>query len=204
MRYHQKKGLCYIWEESMKNLKKAMVLYRLGRQILRIWYLNIRKDTITLTRILGVNLGGCKVIGDPFAIFGSEPWLITLGNHVEISNNVSFITHEGAVWVLRGLKKELNDSDKFAPIKIGNNVFIGSGSLILPGVTIGENVIIGGHSVVTKDIPSNSVFAGVPARKISTIDIFEEKILKDLVDTKHLDQAGKKAYLLKNKPEWFM
>lgn len=42
----------------MKNLKKAMVLYRLGRQILRIWYLNIRKDTITLTRILGVNLGG--------------------------------------------------------------------------------------------------------------------------------------------------
>lgn len=65
-------------------------------------------------------------------------------------------------------------------------------------------MIIGGHSVVTKDIPSNSVFAGVPARKISTIDIFEEKILKDLVDTKHLDQAGKKAYLLKNKPEWFM
>lgn len=55
------------------------------------------------------------------------------------------------------------------PIKIGNNVWIGTKATILAGVTIGDNCVIGANAVVTKDIPSNSVVAGVPARFIKSI-----------------------------------
>ena len=53
-----------------------------------------------------------------------------------------------------------------APVIIGNNVWIGGGAILLPGVTIGDNVVIGAGSVVTKDIPSNSVALGNPCRVV--------------------------------------
>lgn len=56
------------------------------------------------------------------------------------------------------------------PIKIGNNVWIGTKATILSGVTIGDNCIIGANAVVTKDIPSNSVAVGIPAKVVKTID----------------------------------
>ena len=62
-------------------------------------------------------------------------------------------------------------------IEIGNNVFIGSGTHILRDTRIGSNVIIGTCSVVTHDIPDNSVVAGVPARVIGTFDDYVSKCL---------------------------
>ena len=56
------------------------------------------------------------------------------------------------------------------PVKIGNNVFIGMGSFIMPGVTIGNNVVIGANSVVNKDIPNDVMVAGSPARPIKRYD----------------------------------
>lgn len=56
------------------------------------------------------------------------------------------------------------------PVTIGNNVWIGGSSVILPGVTIGDNVVIGGGSVATKDIPDNVVAAGNPARILKKIN----------------------------------
>ena len=53
-----------------------------------------------------------------------------------------------------------------ADVKVGNNCFVGYGSILLPGVTIGDEVIVGAGSVVTKDVPSNSIVAGNPARVI--------------------------------------
>lgn len=58
-----------------------------------------------------------------------------------------------------------------APIRIGNNVWIGAKATVLKGVTIGDNVVIGANSVVTYDIPSNSVAVGAPARVIRTIRV---------------------------------
>ena len=55
------------------------------------------------------------------------------------------------------------------PITVGNNVWIGAGTTVLAGVTIGDNVTIGAGSVVVKDIPSNSVAVGNPARVVRTI-----------------------------------
>ena len=60
--------------------------------------------------------------------------------------------------------------DLMAPIAVGNNVFLGIGVIVLPGVTIGDNVIVGAGAVVVKDIPSGCVVAGVPARPIKSIE----------------------------------
>lgn len=62
-----------------------------------------------------------------------------------------------------------------APIVVGRNVWIGSNSTILQGVTIGDNSIIAAGSVVTKDVPANAIVAGVPARFIRSISPEEEK-----------------------------
>lgn len=63
-------------------------------------------------------------------------------------------------------------------INIGDNVFVGTGAIILPGVTIGSNVIIGAGSIVTKDIPANSVFAGNPAKEIMSLEDYKDKYLE--------------------------
>ncbi len=129
-------------------------------------------------------------------IFGSEPFLITIGDHVRIGAGVKFITHDGGVWVLRN-DYQLKNVDVFGPIKIGNNVHIGDNTIIMPGVTIGDNVIIGCGAVVTKDIPSNSVAAGVPAKVIETIDEYKIKIAQKCDFIHNLSTKEKKRYLLK-------
>ena len=163
------------------------------RKIFRFYFLRIRRDTTAFARLLGVRVGtGGQILGDPVAIFGTEPWLITLGNHVDVTSGVSFLNHEGGIWVARGMKPELNTYDKFSPIRVGNNVMIGTGSLIMPGVTIGDNVIIAGHSVITKDIPSNSIVGGCPAKRISDLGRFLERLEDGLVPTKKMTQHQKR------------
>ena len=61
------------------------------------------------------------------------------------------------------------------PVTIGNNVWIGAGSVILPGVTIGENTVIGAGSVVTKDIPANVVAVGNPCRVMREIGVHDRE-----------------------------
>lgn len=107
--------------------------------------------------------------------FGGEPYLITIGDHVRITQGVKFITHDGGVWVLRKITG-LSDIDVFGPIKIGNNVHIGWNAIIMPNVTIGDNCIIGAGAIVTKSIPSNSVAVGVPAKVIESIDEYKFKL----------------------------
>lgn len=110
--------------------------------------------------------------------WGSEPYLIEIGNSVTITQNVVFHTHDGGVGILRSKYPGIN---VFGKIKVGNNVFIGSNSIILPGVIIGDNVVIGTGSVVTKNIPDNVVAAGVPARIIKSIEKYEEDSLKKAI-----------------------
>ena len=128
--------------------------------------------------------------------FGSEPYLITIGNHVRICAGVRFITHDGGVWILRE-QETFKDVDVFGPIKIGNNVHIGNDVIIMPNVTIGDNVVIGCGAVVTKDIPSNSIAVGVPAKVIETLKVYKEKVLKKCDKTHGLGTEEKRSYLLK-------
>ncbi len=118
--------------------------------------------------------------------FGTEPELIEFGSNVVVATSVRFITHDMSGNMLSTmLFGDPNRISFRAPIKIGSNVFIGAGVTILPGVTIGNNVIVGAASVVTKDIPSNSVVAGVPAKQISTFAQFVEKNTTKTEKTKY-------------------
>lgn len=114
------------------------------------------------------------VVGDDFSmqpdcfIDFSHCWLITIGNRVRLAPRVQIIAHDGS---LRGALGKV----KIGMIDIGNNVFIGNGAIILPGVVIGDNCIVGAGSVVTKTVPSNSVVAGNPAKFVCTTDELIEK-----------------------------
>ncbi len=116
----------------------------------------------------GLTLGrDVRIIGKPD--FGNEPYLITIGDHVTISTHVEFVTHDGATWVFRD-RPEYQGLQRFGPIEIGNNCFIGTRTIILPGVSIGDNCVVGAGSVVTRPVPDNTVVAGAPARAICTYD----------------------------------
>lgn len=153
--------------------------------------INPEKYWIERGLIVGENLqlhAGCD--------FGSEPYLVQLGNHVRVNSGVNFITHDGGVWVLRCLKEKYQDIDIIKPIVVGNNVHIGNNSIIMPGVVIGDNVIVGCGSIVTHSIPSNSVVVGVPARVIENLDTYIDKHKKDFEHTKQYSAEQKKEYYL--------
>ena len=139
---------------------------------------------------------------DKEADFGSEPYLITIGNHVRINTGVYVVTHDGGMWVLRseksGFGEHFCDADKFGKVIIGDNVHIGTNAIIMPGVTIGNNVIVGCGAIVTKDVESNTVVAGVPARFIETLQEYAKKQEEVFVNTKHMSFKAKKDFL-KNK-----
>ena len=143
----------------------------------------------------GINMGDrCKFFGR--ADFGSEPYLIRLGNDVMLSDGVQFSNHDGGVQVL-DVNGMLPKADIFGPIVIGNNVFIGRNSMIMKDVHIGSNVVIGAGSIVTRDCESNSVYAGIPARKIRTLDEYCEKVKNRAVPTLDYTKEEKKKYLIK-------
>ncbi len=87
---------------------------------------------------------------------------ITIGEDVQIGPNVQLLTPTHPVEP--GLRREKYEAAK--PIVIGNNVWLGGGAIVLPGVTIGDNSVIGAGAVVTKDIPANVVAVGNPARLV--------------------------------------
>ncbi len=154
------------------------------------------EERVAILRKQGVKIGNnAQIYGN--VSFGSEPYLIEIGNDVRISPNVQFFTHDGGLWVLRNMGK-IKNADKFGKIKIGNNVHIGANAIIMPEVTIGDNVVVGVGSIVTKDIPSNSIAVGVPAKVIETIDEYYKKNKSKIMNTKNLDSSQKKDFLLKN------
>jgi len=129
--------------------------------------------------------------------FGSEPYLIKVGDNFKTAGNVQFITHDGAVYVLRNLHHKYKDIDCFAPIIAGNNIFVGYGSTILPGTVIEDNVIIGAGSLVRGTLKSNSVYSGVPVKYICSVDEYLDKNEDKFINTKQLPSKEKRAVLEK-------
>ena len=93
---------------------------------------------------------------------------ITIGDQSLIGHNVVIAT------LNHNIHPEKRANLIPAPVKIGSRVWIGSNSTILPGITIGDNAIIGAGSIVTKDVPKNTIVAGNPARVIRMIDVNEK------------------------------
>ena len=119
----------------------------------------------------------CRLEGMPF--FGSEPYLISIGKHVTISGRVAFLTHDGGTWVFRG-QPRYQKVRKFGRITIHDNCFIGYRAILMPGVSVGPNSVVAAGALVTKDVPPNSVAAGVPARVLGTVEQYAEKSLANL------------------------
>jgi acetyltransferase-like isoleucine patch superfamily enzyme len=162
----------------------------------------VRRRPVEFARAIGVRLGdNCRLLGLTRKTFGSEPYLVQLGDHVSLTGNVRFVTHDGGVWVFRDREPNI---EVVEPIIVGNNVFIGLGSIILPGVHIGNNCVIGAGSVVNRDIPSNSVAAGCPAKILGSIDEYREKIRARALYYGDLPEPDKRALLEKELADRFL
>lgn len=158
------------------------------------WRLMSPKGKLKKLRAQGLVIGeGCEILNG--FNFGSEPYLVEIGDRVRITAGVRITTHDGGVWVLRNLYPEFEKADRFGRVRIGDNCHIGMGALIMPGVTIGENCIIGAGAVVTRDVPPNSVAVGVPARVIETIEEYALKNKDDFLPTKHLGWEEKRGHV---------
>lgn len=121
----------------------------------------------------GARVGeNCRIL---IKVLADEPYLVKIGNHVTIAGGVALMTHDGGGWLF---SEEFPDLQVFGKIEIQNNCFIGARSMILPNVIIGSNSIVAAGAVVTKNVPANSIVAGVPAKVISSVIAYKEKCLK--------------------------
>lgn len=127
------------------------------------------------TRLTGVIL-------DP-----SHCWLIEIGNNVTMAPRVHILCHDAST-------KNFLAYTKVGRVIVGDNVFIGTESVVLPGVTIGNNVVVGANSTVTHDVPDNVVVAGTPARVICSLDEYIKKEKKKMQEGPCYDRT----YTLRN------
>ncbi|MEN4759396.1 DapH/DapD/GlmU-related protein [Chryseobacterium sp. C39-AII1] len=152
-----------------------ILLYRIILKIRSLYQDLVKQAAIKVAIHQGMKVGeNLYVQGIPN--FGSECFLIEMGDNVTIAEGVSFINHGGDGRVTKRIEK-YKDGRTFGRIKIGNNTFIGKGAVLLPGVSIGSNCIVGSMSVVSSSVPDNSVYAGAPARFICTIEQYGDKLL---------------------------
>lgn len=91
---------------------------------------------------------------------------IVIGDDVQLGPNVQLLTPTHPV----DPEQRRAKWEAGAPIRIGDNVWIGGGAIVLPGVTVGENTVIGAGAVVTRDLPANAVAVGNPARVVRRLD----------------------------------
>ena len=135
-------------------------------KIILDYYYKFKKGGVGYAKYKGVQVGkDCRILTSSF---GSEPWMITIGNKVTITSGVRLLTHDGASWLFHDEKGRRH---LYRPITIGNSVFIGSNAIIMPGVIIEDEVIIAAGSVVTKSVPRGKLVGGNPAKFIKNREI---------------------------------
>ena len=147
---------------------------------------------------LGVNIGKNCLIST--CKWSTEPYLITIGNNVQVTKDVYFHTHGGA----HVARKKYPSFDVFGKIVVEDWAYIGSGSHIMPGVTIGEGALIAACSVVTKSVAKGTVVGGNPARYICDVEEYVKKNMKFDVKAKELSEKEKKSFLLSLPQEKFI
>lgn len=160
-------------------------------------------------KAIGMKIGDDCIVYVPTKTLIDEqyPWMISIGNHVRITEGVKILTHDYSWSVLKNYRGGVFGASGI--VEIGDNVFIGMNAIIERNVKIGNNVVIGAGSIVTKDCEENSVYAGVPAKRIMNIDEFLMKRRdKQLDETKLLARRYYERYRKMPEPavfhEYFM
>lgn len=143
------------------KIKKALkrIVDQMKRHLIHDYDLKVAKKR-------GIKIGSNFHSNDSY-IDPGFPFLIEIGDNVTLSR-ASILAHDGST-------QYAVDKSRVGKVIIGNNVFVGYLSIVLPNVRIGNNVIIGAGSVVTHDIPSNSIAAGNPCRVIGSFEVFKNK-----------------------------
>jgi len=154
------------------------LLSRLLGKLRHLWIRKMSDDRrwIAYLRSLGMRIGEESRIID--RRIPSEPFLVSIGNHVTITDGVTFLTHDGAVWLDRKRDPSIN---RYGPIVIRDNCFIGYRAILLPGVTVGPNAVVAAGAVVTKDVPPGVIVGGNPARVITQVDTYLEKCRRESI-----------------------
>ena len=143
---------------------------------LKKYYYRLNSDKfISYLRSQGITIGKGCVFRSPMTthIDLMRPSLIQIGDNVDMNVGFTIMAHDFTSRVFLFKYGEFLNSS--GHIKIGNNIYFGMNVTVLKGVTIGDNCIIGAGSIVTKDIPSNSVASGVPAKIVSSLDEYFER-----------------------------
>lgn len=152
----------------------------------------------------GLKLGKNVSIRNGVSI-GSEPFLVEIGDESRIASGTTFVTHSGATMNLRKISG-FEEVRNFGRIKIGKNCAVGSNCVILQDVELGDNCILGANSVLSESMPSNTLFAGNPAKYVCETEDYGDFLLKTMVDYPiELEQDRKKLneWLKKNLAEKF-
>ncbi len=153
-------------------------------KLLKELFNRVTKSGVEYARYKGVKVGeGCRIYTTSF---GSEPWMITVGNKVTITSGVVLLTHDGSTWLMND---ENGRRYLYRRVEIGNNVFIGVNSIIMPGVKIDDNVIVAAGSVVTKSVPSGVIIGGNPAKIIGNYDQYKKEVMENYVSDKDMDKS---------------
>ena len=162
---------------------------RVIRRIMKTWYRLTGNDEAFLNLKIQQFMDAGGKCGKNFMFYGEypgEPYLVEIGDDVTIAMGTILLTHDNSV-----IKCNIDATDYFGRIVIGDHCFIGARSILLPGVRLGERTIVGAGSVVTKSFPQgNMVIAGNPARIICTVDEFAKKKARISVN---LDKDGLRA-----------
>lgn len=126
-------------------------------------------------RELGATIGDDVNIHAPrsASIDLSAPFLLRIGDHVNIAGPATILTHDYSWSVIKGKWGDLIGNEK--PVVIGSNVFIGWGATVLCGTTVEDNVVIGAHSVVSGHVQGDSVYGGAPAKRICSLEEYRKK-----------------------------
>lgn len=158
--------------------------------LFKVLYWRYLKSPESYARHLGVNIGENCLIDT--RRWPSEPYLITIGNNVQITDRVAFHTHGG----YNCIRKLCPDFDVFGKIIVNDWVYIGAGAQIMPGVTIGEGALVAAGAIVTKSVPPHTVVGGNPARVICSTDDNIKRNVKYNIGSKGMSAPEKKKFLL--------
>ena len=175
-------------------MRKIKVLFE--RLIYFYWHYIVSPEKYA--RHIGVEIGRDCFIST--REFGTEPYLIKIGNNVQVTRHVAIHTHGGC----NSIRRLEPDFDCFGKVEIKDWAYIGSGAHIMPGVTIGEGSLVAAGAIVTKSVPDGMVVGGNPAHIICSTTEYLSKNRKYNLHTKGLSAKEKKDFLLNAPAEKFI